>query len=158
MLVHCHYVGFGNVYSIEFATRTETLYKSNIVTRHINAETIATYTFENVAFYMLMNHIKAFLNQYDNVHKMIVYTAIESSVINEAMKNPKTEAEVYLAELYANRLIDFDTRGDAKMASSARFVAQKYRELKKNGQDVKFGSVKANPFDDIFADRYNVYN
>ena len=158
MLVNCYYVGFGNIYNVEFCSKTETLYKSGITVKNIDAETIQNYTFENASFYMLMHHVQAFLRKNTNVHKMIIYTAMDSSVINEAMKHPKTAAEVYFSELYANKQIDFDTRGDAHMARSARFVAQKYIELKKAGQETKFGTVSNNPFDDIFADRYNVYN
>lgn len=158
MTVNCYYVGFGAVHSIEFLNKDDTIYRSGTVDQRLSSNVTNAYTYENVAFYFIAKYLKTFFKKYPNTKKITVFTSIDNKTINKMIDNPSTDAEKELSSMYKNKSIVFDCRGDARLMPAAKNVAYTYFNLKKNNNEIKFNGNNADPFVDVFGDRYNIYN
>ena len=157
MVVNCYYCGFGAVHSIMFKNDNNVIFNSGVRNMQLNSNITCNYNYESVAFYFLADYIKKFFNENPRTKRIVLFTAIDSFVISNAMNNPNNASEAYLSELYHNKQLLFDARGDEVLSAMSNPVARTFFTNKKNGEDVKFGK-KDDFFADMYGDRYGIYS
>lgn len=157
MTVNCYYAGFGAVHSIEFFKKDELIWRSGTINQRLTSDITNKYTYENVQFYFLANYIAAFFKKYSDVKKVNIYTSNDMFTINDIVKNPHNESERYLSQMFQDRKITFDIRGDAALYNASKNVFYAYYDLKERGEAILFDNKSDDPFDDMNGDRYNIY-
>jgi hypothetical protein len=158
MNANCYFCNFGAVHNLKFNTDTSELWNSEVRSPALNENIRSTYNFENISFYFLAYYIKSFFEKYSNYKKLIIYTAIDSVVLNKMIVSPANDSEKYLADMVNNKRIAFSGKGDEVLSLMAKKVAYKYFQEKRDGTAVKFIKTEIDPFTDMFSDRYGVYN